>query len=73
MWVLRRTAALLNRHVPRAAELPNFDRIGGPARLAHVAGQRWGMTVPFEGIPLAEQADLFRELVDHGYTDAWDS
>ena len=31
------------------------------------------MTVPFEGVPLAEQADLFRELVDLGYTDAWSS
>ena len=31
------------------------------------------MTVPFEGIPLAEQANLFRELVDLGYTDAWSS
>jgi probable F420-dependent oxidoreductase len=30
------------------------------------------MTVPFT-LPLAEHADLFRELADLGYTDAWSS
>ncbi len=34
---------------------------------------RWGMTVPFDGVPLGEQRDWFRELVDLGYTDAWSS
>ena len=29
------------------------------------------MTVPFDGRPLHEQADLFRRLVDLGYSDAW--
>lgn len=29
------------------------------------------MTVPFEGVPLAEHRDWFRELVDLGYTDVW--
>ena len=29
------------------------------------------MTVPFEGVPLSEQADWFKELEDLGYTDAW--
>jgi probable F420-dependent oxidoreductase len=29
------------------------------------------MTVPFAGIPLSEHRELFRELVDLGYTDAW--
>ncbi|GAB3707994.1 LLM class F420-dependent oxidoreductase [Nocardiopsis oceani] len=32
---------------------------------------RWGITVPFEGIPLADQRSLFEELPDLGYTDAW--
>jgi probable F420-dependent oxidoreductase len=31
------------------------------------------MTVPLDGVPLAEQADWFRELEDLGYTDAWSS
>ncbi len=37
------------------------------------ASQRYGMTVPFAGIPLAEHRDWFRELVDLGYTDVWSS
>ncbi len=31
------------------------------------------MTVPLNNVPLAEHADLFRELADLGYTDAWSS
>ena len=31
------------------------------------------MTVPFAGLPLGEQRDWFRELVDLGYTDVWSS
>lgn len=34
---------------------------------------RYGMTVPFDGIPLAEQGSLFAELADLGYTDLWSS
>ena len=29
------------------------------------------MTIPFDGVPLSEQADWFKELEDLGYTDAW--
>ncbi len=32
---------------------------------------RWGITVPFEGIPLSDQRTLFESLPDLGYTDAW--
>ena len=32
---------------------------------------RYGITVPFGGIPLAEHRDIYRELVDLGYTDVW--
>ncbi|MFG1604332.1 LLM class F420-dependent oxidoreductase [Actinoplanes sp. NPDC049265] len=35
--------------------------------------KRWGMTVPLGGIPLAEHADVFKTLVDAGFTDAWTS
>ena len=35
--------------------------------------RRHGMTVPFDGVPLSEQADRFKELEDLGYTDAWSS
>ncbi len=34
---------------------------------------RWGITVPFEGVPLADQRPLFEALPDLGYTDAWSS
>jgi len=29
------------------------------------------MTIPFDGVPLAEHKEWFRELVDLGYTDVW--
>jgi alkanesulfonate monooxygenase SsuD/methylene tetrahydromethanopterin reductase-like flavin-dependent oxidoreductase (luciferase family) len=35
--------------------------------------QRYGITVPVDGIPLAGQRDLFAELPDLGYTDVWSS
>ena len=34
---------------------------------------RYGITVPFDGIPLASQGQLFAELGDLGYTDLWSS
>jgi probable F420-dependent oxidoreductase len=33
--------------------------------------QRYGITIPFDGVPLLEQADWIRELADRGYTDFW--
>jgi probable F420-dependent oxidoreductase len=35
--------------------------------------QRYGMTIPFDGIPLHEQRDWVVELADLGYTDVWSS
>ncbi len=35
------------------------------------AGPRWGMTIPFDGVPLHEQRDWYVELEDLGYTDVW--
>ena len=32
---------------------------------------RWGITIPFEGVPLADQRSLFEQLPDLGYTDVW--
>jgi probable F420-dependent oxidoreductase len=34
---------------------------------------RYGMTIPFDGVPLAEQRDWIVELADLGYTDVWSS
>lgn len=35
--------------------------------------QRYGMTIPFDGIPLHQQRDWIVELADLGYTDVWSS
>jgi probable F420-dependent oxidoreductase len=35
--------------------------------------QRYGMTIPFDGIQLHEQRDWIVELADLGYTDVWSS
>jgi probable F420-dependent oxidoreductase len=33
--------------------------------------QRYGMTIPFDDLPLGEQRDRIVELADLGYTDVW--
>ncbi len=33
--------------------------------------QRWGLTVPFTGVPLADNAELYRLAEAGGYTDLW--
>jgi probable F420-dependent oxidoreductase len=40
---------------------------------SYAAKQRHGITIPFDGVPLAEHRDWYRELVDLGYTDVWSS
>src|SRR5512138_3948331 len=35
--------------------------------------QRYGMTIPFDGVPLHDQRDWIVELADLGYTDVWSS
>jgi probable F420-dependent oxidoreductase len=32
---------------------------------------RWGITIPLDGVPLAEQRTIIESLPDLGYTDAW--
>ncbi|HEY0533031.1 MAG TPA: LLM class F420-dependent oxidoreductase [Actinoplanes sp.] len=34
---------------------------------------RWGMTVPLSGVPLADHAAVFQALADAGFTDLWSS
>jgi probable F420-dependent oxidoreductase len=31
----------------------------------------YGITIPFDGIPLAEHRQWFQDLIEFGYTDAW--
>src|SRR5450631_1840074 len=33
--------------------------------------QRWGITVPFDGVPLSEHREWYEEAADLGYTDLW--
>ena len=35
--------------------------------------QRYGMTIPFDGVPLHAQQDWIKELEQLGYTDVWSS
>jgi probable F420-dependent oxidoreductase len=35
--------------------------------------ERYGMTIPFDGVPLGEQQHLIVELAELGYTDVWSS
>jgi len=35
--------------------------------------QRYGLTIPLDGLPLAEQRDLIAALPDLGWTDVWSS
>ena len=35
--------------------------------------ERYGITIPFDNVPLAEHRDWIRELGDLGYTDLWSS
>jgi alkanesulfonate monooxygenase SsuD/methylene tetrahydromethanopterin reductase-like flavin-dependent oxidoreductase (luciferase family) len=35
--------------------------------------QPYGITIPFDGIPLSRQRELVAELPDLGYTDVWSS
>ena len=37
------------------------------------AGPRWGMTIPFDRVPLHDQREWIVELADLGYTDVWSS
>src|SRR3954466_5452489 len=34
---------------------------------------RYGMTIPFDGITLAEHREVYEELAELGYTDLWSS
>jgi probable F420-dependent oxidoreductase len=35
--------------------------------------QRWGITIPFDGVPLSEHREWIQELESLGYTDVWSS
>ncbi len=39
----------------------------------HRSTGRYGITIPFDGVPLSEHRRWYEELVDLGYTDVWSS
>src|ERR1700675_4733408 len=36
-----------------------------------MTSQRWGITFPFDGVPLVAHREVLREAESIGYTDAW--
>jgi probable F420-dependent oxidoreductase len=56
-----------------AAAQPACDKIDPTVARPERAELSYGITIPFDGVPLAEQRDLVAELADLGYTDAWSS
>jgi probable F420-dependent oxidoreductase len=52
---------------PARARDPGWRPAGNIARM------RYGITVPFDGVALADHRDWFEELGDLGYTDVWSS
>jgi probable F420-dependent oxidoreductase len=47
------------------------DFAAGQPRQQGPEGRRYGITVPFDGVPLSDHRDLIEQLPDLGYTDAW--
>ncbi|HEU5034950.1 MAG TPA: LLM class F420-dependent oxidoreductase [Mycobacteriales bacterium] len=54
---------------PSAGEPVNADLSASAA--VGMVPRRFGITVPFDGVPLPEQRALFEMLPDLGYTDVW--
>jgi probable F420-dependent oxidoreductase len=46
---------------------------GRPYRQDRDMPTRWGMTVPWSGLPLADHAGVYHALADAGFTDVWTS
>ncbi len=42
-----------------------------PATIDAGTGPRYGITVPFDGIPLTEHRRWYEDLLQLGYTDVW--
>lgn len=49
------------------------DPAAGAEPAAPAPERRYGMTIPFDRVPLHAQRDLVVELADLGYTDVWSS
>src|SRR5581483_4195560 len=65
----RRTAHCSRpRASSRSCASPRADR---EERSSMTVPQLYGLTVPFEGIPLHEQRSWFEEIQQLGYTDVW--
>ena len=61
--------------VPACRSVVRATPLGCSSMTDHVPppGRRYGMTIPFERVPLHDQRDWIVELADLGYTDVWSS
>ena len=50
---------------------PQSESQPQPQHQAPQQPQRYGMTIPFDGVALADHRPLYEELADLGYTDLW--
>src|SRR5690242_19421522 len=66
---LAQTAVSALRDIPYRSN--GFPAVGVPGILADVHARRWGLTVPLNGIPLADHEAVFRDGEALGYTDFW--
>ena len=57
--------------LPRAARLHGIIISTDHDTARAMRQKRWSLSVPFDGFPLAEHAELAREAERLGYTDAW--
>src|SRR4051795_13151882 len=63
----------LQRLVHSRATLRGRAAVGQVGSGTVMPDLRWGLTVPFTGIPLAEHGDLYRRIETAGYDDVWTS
>src|SRR3954447_19734851 len=58
-------------HGPPTLRAPARGRQVGSG--TEMPGIRWGLTVPFAGVPLADHGELYRRIEAAGYDDVWTS
>src|SRR3954466_9742062 len=63
----------LERMVHGPSTLRASARGGQVGSGTEMPGTRWGLTVPFSGVPLADHGELYRRIEAAGYDDLWTS
>jgi probable F420-dependent oxidoreductase len=63
------------KNIPASATIPTprwWTSLSRPGRIDGMAN-RWGMTIPLGGVPLADHAAVYQALGEAGFTDLWSS